>query len=97
MGNTNNTKSENRISFEQAINQVMREKMDEDMEAIPDEDFEYHPTVTHRRNMNRLFREKVGSKKIPHPEVDTPYERIRSWFVVKLHLKHKMIKHKRKG
>ena len=96
MGDTSNPKSENRISFEQAINQAISEKMDEDTESLPNEDFEYHPTVTHRRNMNRLFREKVGSKKIPHPEVDTLYERIRSWLVVKLHLKYKTIKHKRR-
>ena len=96
MGDTSNLKSENRLSFEQAINQAISEKMDAEIESLSDEDFEYHPTVTHRRNMNRLFREKVGSKKIPHPEVDTLYERVRSWFVVKLHLKYKTIKHKRR-
>lgn len=28
--------------------------------------------------MNRIFREQAGIKKIPHPEVDNLYERVRS-------------------
>ena len=31
--------------------------------------------------MNRLFREQVGTNKIPHPEVDNLYERIRSGLI----------------
>lgn len=34
-----------------------------------------------KRRMNRLFREEVGVKEVPHPEVDTLYERIRSYIV----------------
>ena len=33
------------------------------------------------RNMNRIFRERMGIKKIPHPQVDTLYERVRSKIV----------------
>lgn len=36
-----------------------------------------------KRKMNRLFREKVGSKKALHPEVDNVYERVRSFIVRK--------------
>lgn len=38
-------------------------------------------SVWFRRRMNRVFRERGGIKNIPHPEVDTAYERIRSWIV----------------
>ena len=31
--------------------------------------------------MNRIFREQAGIKKIPHPEVDNPYERVRSGII----------------
>lgn len=42
--------------------------------------------------MNRVFREQGGIKNIPHPEVDTAYERYRSyivrkWLVIKNHFK----------
>lgn len=40
-------------------------------------------SVRARKRLNRLFRETVGSSKIPHPEVDNIYERIRSFFVRK--------------
>lgn len=33
--------------------------------------------------MNRLFREQAGIEKVPHPEVDTNYERCRSYIVRK--------------
>lgn len=38
-------------------------------------------SVWFRRRMNRLFRERCGIKEIPHPEVDTVYERVRSRIV----------------
>lgn len=38
-------------------------------------------SVWFRRRMNRLFRERCGIMKIPHPEVDTVYERVRSRIV----------------
>ena len=53
-----------------------------------DKDFEYYESlpkpelsVRARKRLNRLFREMVGSSKIPHPEVDNLYERVRSYFV----------------
>ncbi len=60
-------------------------------------DFDYYNSlpkpeisVRGRRKSNRLFREIVGSSKIPHPEVDNCYERIRSKLVGKINI----IKHK---
>ena len=35
-------------------------------------------SVKGKKRINRLFREIVGSSKIPHSEVDNFYERIRS-------------------
>ena len=56
-----------------------------------DKDFEYYESlpkpelsVRARKRLNRLFREIVGSSKIPHPEIDNIYERIRSFFVRKI-------------
>ena len=37
----------------------------------------------HKIRMNRLFRERVGGSFLPFPEEDTPYERIRSKFIIK--------------
>ena len=31
--------------------------------------------------MNRVFREQAGIKKIPHPDVDNLYERVRSGII----------------
>ena len=46
--------------------------------------------------MNRIFREYAGIKKVPHPEVDNLYERIRSrivrvFFLIKYRNKKKII------
>ena len=38
-------------------------------------------SIWFRRRMNRVFRERGGVKDVPHPEVDTAYERLRSRFV----------------
>lgn len=47
-------------------------------------------SVRGRRKINRIFREFFGGSRIPHPEVDNCYERIRSKFVRKINtLKHK--------
>lgn len=58
---------------------------------IMDKDFEYYESlpkpelsVRARKRLNRLFREIVGSSKIPHPEVDNSYEQIRSFFARKI-------------
>jgi hypothetical protein len=69
---------------------------------ILEKEFEYYQSlpkpelsVRARKRLNRLFREIVGSSKIPHPEVDTIYERIRSFFVRKIKvLNFKLKNHK---
>ena len=40
----------------------------------------------HKIRMNRIFRERVGGKFLPYPEVDNLFEIARSWVVIKLHL-----------
>ncbi len=45
------------------------------------------PSVRFKRAMNRIFREVGGFSKIPHPEVDNWFQRIRSRLIVKFHLK----------
>ena len=48
------------------------------------ENFEKQPkeeiilTKKFKRKMNRIFREKLCSSKIPHPEVDNLFEKLRS-------------------
>lgn len=49
----------------------------EDYESLPPPEL----SVRARKNLNRLFRETVGSSNIPHPEVDNYYELIRSKIV----------------
>ncbi len=34
-----------------------------------------------KKRTNRLFRERVGSKKVPHPEVDNAWERFKSFWM----------------
>ena len=56
-------------------------------------DFDYYNSLPKheismkgKRKINRLFREIIGSTKIPHPEVDNYYEHIRSKIIRKLNL-----------
>lgn len=66
--------------FDKAIAEACRLKVEEELRELDEEmkDFHYEPSDRFKRKMNRLFREQVGSKKVPHPEVDTLFERIRS-------------------
>ena len=48
------------------------------LKEIDSDDTEIEWSVKFKRKMNRLFRERVGSKRAMHPEVDNAYERIRS-------------------
>lgn len=57
---------------------------DEEWEAFEKQSSEadlHEESVWFRRRINRVFRERGGIKEIPHPEVDTAYERIRSRIV----------------
>lgn len=39
-----------------------------------------------KKRINRLFREQLGIKCIPHPEVDNAFERTRSCLIHRLHV-----------
>ena len=63
------------------------------MEVLKMEEF----TDDFKIKMNRIFREYAGIKKVPHPEVDNLYERIRSgiiriFFLIKYRIKKKLLK-----
>ena len=67
--------------IELALSDTADEEFDIDENTEPIE-------VSHRHKirMNRLFRERVGGKFLPFPEVDNIFEKARSWVVIKLHL-----------
>lgn len=48
--------------------------IEKDYDSLPQPEL----SVRARKKLNRLFRETVGSSKIPHPDVDNYYERARS-------------------
>ncbi len=77
--------SENREYFKRALAEAIENKMREEEEQI--KNIEAATTRRHRIRMNRWFREQVGGSRIPFPEVDNLYERIRSKLVVKLKIK----------
>ncbi len=60
----------------------------ENYDLLPEPKF----SKKHKRRMNRIFREVANCSKIPYPEVDNSFERIRS----KLALKFSFIKIKSK-
>ncbi len=85
--------SENREYFKRALAEAIEMKMREEEEQI--KDIEATTTRRHRIRMNRWFREQVGGFRIPFPEVDNLYERIRSKLVVKLKI-NEFIEHRKK-
>lgn len=71
------------MTEEEFIKELFREACRQDLEQFEEEtkDIEVTCPVKFKKKMNRLFREELGTNKIPHPEVDNTYERVRSWFV----------------
>ncbi len=69
--------------FDTAIAEACRIHAEYEIKQIEEsmEEYDYEPSDRFKRKMNRLFREQVGSKNIPHPEVDTAAERFRSSLV----------------
>ena len=67
-------------SSEELLKSAFREAAEQDIKELEaaGETLQIRLSDRHKRKMNRLFRERVGSKQIPHPEVDTAFERIRS-------------------
>ena len=72
-------------NLNQEKNEATITTSEEEMELVDNEPV----TVSHRHKirMNRVFREVVGRKFIPYPEVYNYYERARSLIVVKLNLR----------
>ena len=67
---------------------VMKHELHEDFDEIDipqNEEIKY--SFRHKIRMNRLFRDEIGSTRLPFPEADNFYERIRSKIVVKLKVK----------
>ena len=77
VNNTNATAVQDNLElFKQALNDATF-NIEKDIE-----DVEYTPSRRHKIRMNRIFRERVGGKFLPFPEVDNGIERIRSKIVV---------------
>ncbi|MBQ7363663.1 MAG: hypothetical protein IJW48_04330 [Clostridia bacterium] len=81
--------------FKRALSEAMDskicelEKKSEDKELPP-------PSKSHKKRMNRLFRERVGGDFLPFPEADNLYERIRSKLVIKLKINELLDKRKKR-
>ena len=71
--------------FDKLIELALSDATDEEFD-IDDNSEPVIVSHRHKIRMNRLFRERVGGKFLPYPEVDNVFERTRSWFVVKLNL-----------
>ena len=71
--------------FEKLIELALSDTADEEFDI--DENTEpIEVSHRHKIRMNRIFRERVGGKFLPYPEVDNLFEKARSWVVIKLHL-----------
>lgn len=64
-----------------ACDLITREEIEEFEEDLNGQDTALSDNF--KIQMNRLFREQCGIKNIPHPEIDTAYERFRSYIVRK--------------
>lgn len=65
--------------LKEAFMEACRQELEELDEQIEDIDMERDDKF--KRKMNRLFREELGSKNIPHPEADNVCERVRSGII----------------
>ena len=73
------------MTVKEALEKIFMEESEKEwaeIEKLPEAEF----SRRHKIWSNRLFREIVGSNKIPYPEVDGFMERIRSKLIVILHL-----------
>lgn len=86
--------NENREYFIKALREVVDEEMEKELDGIEDCDMEIYYSDDHKRKMNRIMRERVGTSKLPFPEVDSRYERIRSRLVVIFHINSFSDRHK---
>ncbi len=75
--------AETRELFRRALVEVADAQIRQLEEKIKDIELP-PPSRRHKIRMNRLLRERCGSSRLPFPEVDNLYERVRSKIVVKL-------------
>ena len=54
------------------------------------------PSRRNKTRMNRIFRERVGGSFIPFPDVDNPFERLRSKLVVKFKINDRLDRKKQR-
>jgi len=60
----------------------------QDIDDIPkDTELNFEFSTKHKKRINRIFREISGIDRIPYPEVDTAFERIRSTIIRKFYKK----------
>lgn len=71
--------------FGELIKLALPEKADEEFDIHEDTE-PIEVSHRHKIRMNRIFRERVGGKFLPYPEIDNLFEKVRSWVVIKLHL-----------
>lgn len=77
--------SENKEYFKRALTEAIEKKMREEETEM--KDIEATPSTRRNRiRMNRWFREQVGASRVPFPEVDNVYERVRSKLIIKLRI-----------
>ncbi len=87
--NFENEVNENLELFKRALSEGLEAKFRKTEEET--EDMEMPPlSRRHKIRMNRLFRERVGGKFLPFPEVDNIYERMRSRLIIKLKIKKRL-------
>ena len=65
----------------QACHKIAEDEARE-FESVKDEDVEFSDRFKVR--MNRMFREQAGITRVPYPEVDTWFERVRSALMRKI-------------
>lgn len=72
--------------FDMLIKAACEHCFEEEFEEFANLDTSDVPPPSHRHKirMNRLFRERVGGKFLPYPDVDNAFERLRSKIVIKL-------------
>lgn len=73
--------NETRLVFKHALFEMAEmtiQTVDKETENVP------MPSKRYKIQMNRLFRERIGSSHLPFPTVDNRYERVRSRLRIRL-------------
>ena len=84
--NMKETNTEKIILGKEKLKAALLEANRKEIEAFgmsDDDNEEIELNPKYKKGINRIFREVIGTNKIPHPEVDTLFERIHSSIVRK--------------